>query len=65
MRYLFVSQGLVDQALVDELDDARVLREDADYRATFSQISANHSLQVARQMLERVGDLLKDWKDPQ
>jgi uncharacterized protein (UPF0332 family) len=30
MRHLFVSQRLVDEELIDALDDARALREDAD-----------------------------------
>ena len=64
MRYLFVAEGLLDVALVDELDDARVLREDADYRDEFSQLGASHSKRAAEQMLARVSELLKEWKEP-
>ena len=54
----------MDVALVDELDDARVLREDADYRDEFSQLGADHSVRAAEQLLARVSELLADWEEP-
>ena len=54
----------MDRALVDELDDARVLREDADYRAVFSPEGASHSLQAAEALLACVSELLSDWEEP-
>jgi len=65
MRYLFVSQGVLDEALIDERDESRVLREDADYRDTFSEMGASHCLGVAQRMLSRASELLSDWEDPQ
>jgi len=59
MRFLFVHQGLLDEKLVDALDDARALREDADYRTDFSEVGARHNLNHARQWLEQVERLLQ------
>ena len=64
MRYLFVAQGILDEALIDDLDDARALREDADYQAKFSEVSAGYSLKAARRLIARVNDLLVGWDDP-
>lgn len=60
MRHLFVAQGVVPEKMVDDLDDARVLREDADYRAEFSQAGAHHALEAARRLVSRVGELLRN-----
>jgi len=54
---------LLDVKLVDALDDARVLREDADYRTDFSEVGARHGLEHARQWLEQVDRLLQIWKE--
>ncbi len=63
MRYLFVAQGILDVALIDDMDDARTLREDADYRAEFSQASADHSVKAARRLIARINELLAGWDD--
>ncbi len=64
MRHLFVSQRLLDEKLIDALDDARVLREDADYRTVFSEVSARLNLVNARQLIDQIGRLLADWEEP-
>jgi len=64
MRHLFVSQGLLEESLVDALDDARALREDADYRMEFSKSSAEKGLGNAEQFVKQVGLLLANWKEP-
>lgn len=64
LRHLFVSQGLLDESLVDALDDARVLREDADYRTEFSESSARHGLDKAGQFLKQADLLLANWEEP-
>jgi hypothetical protein len=46
---------------IDDLDDARVLREDADYQAKFSQVSAGYNLKAARRLIARISDLLAGW----
>lgn len=63
MRYLFVVQSLLDEELVDDMDDARVLREDADYRAEFSQAGASHNVRAASLLIARAGELLADDKE--
>ena len=62
-RHLFVARGILDDALIDDLDDARTLREDADYRAEFSQGSAEHSVKAARRLIARISELLAGWDD--
>ena len=58
MRHLFVAKGILEAVLIDGLDDVRALREDADYRTEFSPIGAEHSVNVARQLVDRAGELL-------
>jgi uncharacterized protein (UPF0332 family) len=62
MRHLFVSQGVLDEKLIDDMDDARSLREDADYRAEFSVAGARHNLNAARRLVDRVSELLAEWE---
>jgi len=62
MRHLFVSNGVLSERLIDDMDDARALREDADYRAKFSPMSAQHNLKAAQRLVERVGQLLVGWE---
>lgn len=64
MRHLFVSQQLLEESLVDAMDDARALREDADYRTEFSESGARHGLEKAANFLKRVDYLLRDWEEP-
>ena len=61
MRHLFVSKGALDGTLIDDMDDARALREEADYRAKFSPTSAQHNLKAARGMVDRVSEILTSW----
>jgi len=63
IRYLFVSKGALSETLIDDMDDARALREDADYRAKFSPSSAQHNLKAARGLVDRVGELLAGWNE--
>ena len=44
-------------------DDARALREDADYRADFSETGAHHNLEAAKRFIARAIELLSDWED--
>ena len=64
MRHLFVSQGALDEGLIDDLDDARALREDADDRAEFSAAGARHNLTAAKRLIGRVSELLAEWEEP-
>ncbi len=65
VRHLFVSKGLLDERLIDDLDDARALREDADYRAEFTESGARHNLEAARRFIARAAELLSGWKEPE
>lgn len=58
MRHLFVQEGLLRERTVDALDDARMLREDADYRTDFSESGARHALNSARDFLAQAQELL-------
>jgi len=62
MRHLFVSEGTLSETLIDNMDDARALREEADYRSEFSQAGARHNLNAAKQLVEQVRELLADWE---
>ncbi len=64
MRHLFVSQQMLDESLVDALDDARALREDADYRTEFSETGARHGLEKATQFINQADLLLATWEEP-
>jgi len=64
MRHLFVSKGVLSETLIDDMDDARALREDADYRAKFSPASAQHNLQSARRLVDQVSEFLAGIKKP-
>jgi len=51
---------VLDGTLIDDMDDARALREDADYRTEFSETGAHHSLNGARRLIKQVGKLLAE-----
>lgn len=64
IRHLFVNEGMLSETLIDNMDDARALREEADYRSEFSQAGARHNLDSARRLIEQVGELLAGWEEP-
>lgn len=63
MRHLFVGRGLLEEQMVNDMDDARALREEADYRTSFSESGARHNLNVAKRWIERASVLLASWKE--
>ena len=63
MRHLFVGKGLLKDILVDDMDDARALREDAGYRADFSETGAHHNLEAAKRFIARAIELLSEWEE--
>ncbi len=63
MRHLFVSRGVLSEQVVDDLDDARALREDADYRTEFSEAGARHNLTAAKKLVEQADMLLAGWEE--
>ena len=60
LHHIFVSQGMLEEKLVDALDDARALREDADYRSTFSEAGARLGLEYARELVDQAGRILEN-----
>jgi len=64
MRHLFVEEGLLEDNLVDALDDARALREDADYRTEFSEASARCAVNNAGHFVKQAYLILANWKEP-
>lgn len=63
MRHLFVSRGLLEEQMVNDMDDARALREEADYRTSFSESGARHNLNAAKRLVERASALLASWRE--
>lgn len=63
MRHLLVSRGLLEEHMVNDMDDARALREEADYHTSFSESGARHNLHAAERLVERAGVLLASWKE--
>jgi len=65
MRALFVQSGQLDESLVVDLEDARVMREDADYRRDFSEQGAQHNHDAAVRFLARAAAILEEWENEQ
>ena len=51
LRELYVLPGRLDEAVLAELEDARALREEADYRGSFSETAARQSIIAAQRFL--------------
>jgi len=57
LREFFVRTGKLEEELLLELEDVRSLREEADYRASFSKAGAEQALQAAERFLKRAQEL--------
>jgi len=53
LRALFVSEGLLSVSLLEAIQNAKILRENADYENEFSKESARDLLDKARELLNR------------
>jgi uncharacterized protein (UPF0332 family) len=51
LRELYVRPGRLDEAVLVELEDARALREEADYRGSFSETAARQSVSAAQRFV--------------
>jgi uncharacterized protein (UPF0332 family) len=51
LRELYVQPGRLDEAVLAELEDARALREEADYRGSFSETAARQSMRAAQRFV--------------
>ncbi len=60
LREQYVRSGKLDERMLMELEDARALREEADYRGAFTETAANHSVQVAKQFVEITVKLISE-----
>ena len=60
LRELYVRSGKLDERMLMEVEDARALREEADYRGAFTETAANHSIQVAKQFVEITATLISE-----
>ncbi len=58
LRALFVSEGLLSVGFIEALQNAKVLRENADYENEFSKESARALLDKAKELLNRSWELL-------
>jgi len=56
---VYVNKGLLGYWLVEALQKAKRLREDADYYGDFSQENAQDLLYKAKEFLEKARDILK------
>lgn len=60
LRALFVSEGLLSLSLLEAIQNARILRENADYENEFSKESARDLLDKARELLNRSKVILEN-----
>lgn len=60
LRELYVRSGKLAEQMLIELEDARALREEADYRGAFTETAANHSIQVANKFVELTVKLISE-----
>jgi len=52
LRELYVRPGRLDEAVLTEFEDARALREEADYRGSFSETAARQSVRAAQRFVK-------------
>ena len=58
LQTLFVDKGLLDKSLLEAFHDAMILREDADYHATFSKEGAQSNIESAKSFLVATKSIL-------
>ncbi len=58
LRALFVEKGKLDVEFVEAFDNARMLRENADYRTRFSKSGAKLVLEKAEEFLKKAQEIL-------
>ncbi|MBL7131745.1 MAG: HEPN domain-containing protein [Candidatus Omnitrophica bacterium] len=59
LKELFIAEGLLKETLVEALQTAKTLRENADYENEFSKVSAQALLHKARELLKQAEIILK------
>ena len=58
LRELYVRPGQLDAEVLTEFDDARALREEADYRGSFSETAARQSVRAAQRFVGYAAKLM-------
>lgn len=58
IKALFVAEGLLDIRLVEAIQTAKTLRENADYESEFSKTSAQGLLDKTEELLEKTNEIL-------
>lgn len=58
LRELYVRDGQLEPELIREFQDAKLLREEANYRGVLSEPPARHSVESARRFLRIIQDVL-------
>ena len=59
LKALFVAERLLDTRLIEALQTAKTLRENADYDSDFSESSAETLVEKAQEFLEKAQEILK------
>ena len=59
IRTLYVNEGLLGYWLIEALQKAKRLREEADYYGEFNKENAKDLLDKAKEFLEKIQDILK------
>lgn len=58
LRELLVQQGRLEEGHLIDFQDAKALREEADYRGSFTETGAGETLKSAMKFIDKVSDLL-------
>lgn len=59
IRALYLENGLLDYSLVEALQKAKTLREEADYYGEFTKENAGYLVEKAEEFLEKTKEILK------
>jgi uncharacterized protein (UPF0332 family) len=62
IKALFVTEGLLDIILVEAIQTAKILRENADYENEFSREGSQSLLDKAQELLNRTKEILEKTK---
>ncbi|HOW36092.1 MAG TPA: HEPN domain-containing protein [Candidatus Omnitrophota bacterium] len=62
IKAFFVAKGLLDVNLIEALQTAKTLRENADYENEFSKEGARNLLDKAKELLGRANEILENAK---
>lgn len=58
MREMYVNTGILPASLVEGLQEAKNLREDADYYSRWSQAGCERLLRIAKEFIEKCSQII-------